>query len=108
MKYSYSFQLGKPHSDVYYCKIVTSFLRLSSNTMDVEMRSIIMFLSMFKMLVSAQTFKGSVLEQQKILKDNCDSLVVSPLETDEGRSSLVGTYFFQYPFFRFRERYNQV
>ena len=76
--------------------------------MDVKMRAIIMFLSMLKMLVSVKTLEHSILQKQKLPKEDCDLLVVSPMEADEGRASLVSKYFFQSPFFRFWKRYNQV
>ena len=57
--------------------------------MDIKMRTVIMFIAMLKMLVSAQTLEDSILHQQNLPKEDCDSLVVSPTETNEGRASLV-------------------
>ena len=72
----------------HYCPVyVTSVLPHSSNTMDITMRAIIMFLSMLKVLVWAHTLENSILQQQNLPKEDCDSMVVSPSETDEGMAT---------------------
>ena len=50
------------------------------------MRAIIMFLSLLKVLVLAQALEDSIMRQQNLPKD-CDSMVVSPSETDEGMAT---------------------
>ena len=55
---------------------------------------------MFKVLVWAQTLENSILQHRNLPKEECDSMVVSPTGTNEGKKILTQHIIFEISLFQ--------
>ena len=54
--------------------------------MDVKIRAITLLLSLLELLVSVQTLEDSNAEYQNVLKEACDSMLVSHVGSTDGKA----------------------